>query len=89
MDFMMNILRRSAGALAAASDGNPVISATVVIIFYCMFNVLEAGIEVLVFGSRFEHWLDPLFVAAFIGYACYSVYACAVYNSNKKCNAKG
>ena len=66
-------------SLAQASKGNPVICTLTVMLFYIMFNLLEASIERLIFGERFEHWLDPLFQCGFIGYAGYAVYMCAAW----------
>jgi hypothetical protein len=77
----MHMIYNSAMALARASKGNPVISTATVMLFYVMFNILEAGIEKLIFGERFEHWLDPAFQLAFMAYAAFSVYACAIHNS--------
>jgi hypothetical protein len=70
--------------LARASDGNPILTTATVILFMLLFNVLEANVEKLIFGERFEHWLDPIFISAAIAYSAYAVYACAVFNSNKK-----
>ena len=77
-----NVVYSSAMALAKAANGNPVLSTATVMLFYVMFSVFEAGMERLLFGGRFEHWLDPAFQLAFIGYAAFSVYACAVHNSS-------
>ena len=71
-------------ALAKASNGNPVISTATVMLFFVMFNMLEAGIEKLIFGERFEHWLDPFFMLAFIAYSAYAVWWCAVFNGSKE-----
>lgn len=79
----MNVIQRSALRLAQASDGNPVTSTLVVIMFYVMFNLVEANIEKEIFGSRFEHPLDAVFAVAFMFYAAYAVYWCAVFNSTK------
>lgn len=78
----MTYIYTSAMALASASKGNPVISTVTVMLFYLMFNILEAGIETLLFGDRFEHWLDPAFQLMFMAYAAFSVYACAAHNSD-------
>jgi succinate dehydrogenase/fumarate reductase cytochrome b subunit len=69
--------------LAKSANGNPVITTVVIILFYLFFNILEAIIEKLIFGERFEHWLDPIFVAGFIAYAAYAVMTCAVFNSER------
>lgn len=79
----MNILESSGKMLAASANGNPVISVLVVILFYIMFSTVEASVEKLIFGERFEHWLDLFFQIAFMGYAGYSVVACAVFNSKQ------
>lgn len=80
----MNILERTTYALARASKGNPVISTATVMLFFLMFTLLEALIEKLAFGERFEHWLDPIFVVAFIAYSAYAVLWCGIYNSHKE-----
>jgi hypothetical protein len=80
----VNNIQRITYRLAQACDGSPVSTTVVVMLFYVMFNVLEATIETLIFGERFEHFLDPIFILAFIGYSAYAVYWCAVFNSNKK-----
>lgn len=79
----MDYLRNSVMTLAAASKGNPVISTLVVILFQIGFNLIEATVERLLFGERFEHLLDPVFMVAFISFAAYAVWACAVFNSTK------
>ncbi len=79
----MNRLERYTLALARAANGNPIITTITVMLFYVMFNVLEAGIETLLFGDLLHHWLDPIYQLGFIAYAAYAVYGCAVYNHNK------
>jgi len=68
-------------ALARASKGNPFTSTATVLLFYVMFNLLEGMIERLIFGERFEHWLDPIFISVFISYAAYSVWMCALFQT--------
>jgi uncharacterized membrane protein len=80
----MNIIYRAAYHLAASSGGNPAISTVVVMLFYLMFNTVEAVIEELIWGERFVHWLDPVFMLGFIAFAAYQVYICAVYNAHQK-----
>lgn len=79
----MNRLQSMTLALARASDGNPVLSTATVMLFFVMFNFVEAGIEAAIFGKRFEHFLDPVFALVFMAYAAYAVYWCAVFNSAK------
>lgn len=71
-------IEKSALVLAQASDGNPAIATATVLVFMFTFNALEALLEMLIFGERFEHWLDLFFMAAFIAYQAYVVWACAV-----------
>lgn len=80
----MNKLQKLTLALAKASDGNPIISTATVMLFFVMFNVLEANLEKLIFGQCFEHWLDPFFIMAFIAYSAYAVWWCAVFNGSKE-----
>lgn len=68
---------KSAFAVAQASDKNPIVATLTVMLFYLGFNFLEALVEKLMFGHRFEHWLDPVFILAFLGYAGLTVSACA------------
>lgn len=85
----MNKLQTATLALAKASGGNPVISTATVMLFFVMFTLLEASIERLIFGERFEHWLDPLFIMSFIAYSAYSVWWCAVFNGSKDIEISG
>jgi hypothetical protein len=48
--------------------------------FFSMFNFLEAVIEEVFFGERFVHILDPFFILLFIVYAAYVVWWCACLN---------
>ena len=80
----MNRLQRITYKLAQACDGNPVGTTVIVMLFFVMFSVLEATVEKLIFGERFEHLLDPLFQLAFIAYSAYAVCWCAVFNGLKQ-----
>lgn len=77
-------LKKASIILAASVEGNPIISVIVVGLFYIAFNFFLASIERLIFGERFEHYLDPAFSLIFIGFAGYSVYGCALYNTAKR-----
>jgi hypothetical protein len=79
----MNWFQSATFHLAAASGGNPVLSTITIMLFYICFNLVEAQIERLIFGERFEHMLDPIFGACFIAYAAYAVYYCAIFNGSK------
>lgn len=80
----MNQLQKSATVLAASCEGSPIATTFVVCLFYIMFSVLEATIEMVIWRSRFTHWLDVPFQLVAICYAAYAVYHCAVYNSKKE-----
>ena len=77
----MYILNKSVLVLAKASDGNPIITTIVVYLFFLLFTMAEQCIEKLIFGERFEHWLDPIFIGFFIAYSAYAVYGCALYKT--------
>lgn len=80
---MFNFIEKSAYVLAGSANGSPITTTLVIMLFYIMFNVLEALIEKVIFGEMFVHILDPVFGAMFIGYAGYAVMACALFNSAK------
>lgn len=80
---MMHAIHRSLTRLAIASKGDPVNSTLTVVVFWLMFTVVEAGIERMIFGERFEHFLDPIFAAGFIIYAALGVHYCATFNERK------
>ena len=80
----MLYINNSVMTLAESCKGNPVLSTVVVIMFFLMFDVVLTGIEKLIFGERFEHWIDPIIGVLFIAYAAYGVWACAVFNSTSK-----
>ena len=83
MDNKQLLIERAARTIAESSEGSPIISTMLVMLFYVMFAVLEVSVERLIWGERFEHWLDPVFILAFIGFASYCVAACAKYNADK------
>ena len=79
----MNVLEKSALTLARASDGSPIVSTATIMLFGIMLTLLEAQVETLLFGERFEHWLDVLLMLAGIAYSAYAVWWCALFNSAK------
>jgi hypothetical protein len=80
----MNIAQRSAYRLAESCDGSPVATTVVVMLFFVMAQVVEASCEMVFFGERFAHILDPLMALAFMAYAAYAVYWCAIFNATKR-----
>lgn len=79
----MKCLERMASRIALASDGNPVLASATVFLFWLAFSAIEAIVERLVFGERFEHWLDPIFGLAFMAYAAWCVWVCAEVQVSK------
>lgn len=77
----MNKLQKATTILVASCDGNPILTTFVVCLFFCMFSVLGATVEALIFGSRFTHWIDVPFQLITICYSAYAVFYCAIYNS--------
>jgi len=75
--------------IAVASHGNPVISIIAVFLFWLAFNLVLATVERLLFGERFEHWLDPIFGLAFMAYAGWTVWICAEVQVGKSGNGGG
>lgn len=79
----MNKIQHATYRLAQACDGSPVSSTIVVMLFFVMFNFVEAGVEIALFGKRFEHALDAVFALVFMAYSAYAVYWCAIFNGAK------
>lgn len=80
----VNKFKEAFYVLAGASSGNPVLAVATIMLFYVMFNLLLAQLEKLIFGERFEHFLDPVFALFFIASSAYSVWWCAIYNSEQR-----
>lgn len=80
---MIDWIGNSAYAVGLASKGNPIVGFLTVFLFWLMFSILEAGVEKLIWGARFVHWLDPIFMLAFMAYAGLVVWKCAVINFNQ------
>ncbi len=77
-------IKESAMELAVASEGNPVSTTIVVMLFYLFSYIAYCNIKTLIWGDSATHWIDPFFTFAFIAYAAYCVYACACVNTVKK-----
>lgn len=75
---LFEYVRVSAVAVAQSCDYCPIKSTGLVFIYFLLFSLFEAGIEQLIFGDRFLHWLDPLFSGVFIAYAACTVWVCAL-----------
>jgi len=77
----MNKIQTATWRFAQASDGNPVTTTSVVLLFHVMLNIVEHVLEKLFFGEAFVHIFDLLFSFAAIAYSAYAVHWCAIYNS--------
>jgi ABC-type transport system involved in Fe-S cluster assembly fused permease/ATPase subunit len=79
----MNIIHESAMTIARSAGGNPITATLVVILFVLGIQMIEVIVERLIWGERFEHWLDVVILVASMAYAAYVVYACALHNSGR------
>ncbi|MGP9633742.1 hypothetical protein ACT3R7_11815 [Halomonas sp. AOP43-A1-21] len=78
---MIKPIRLYAYAIAVAAQGQPVSAMITVAMHWLMFTVFEVAIEKLIWGESFQHWLDPIFNACFIGFAGMVVWQCAVFQT--------
>ena len=69
--------------LVKASDGNPVTTTVVVMLFCVMANVAMYVVEKLFFGGPFVHFFDLILMLFGIAYSGYAVYWCAMYQTEK------
>lgn len=65
--------------VSLACKGNPILATLLVFLYYMAFSMIEAMIERLLFGERFEHWIDPFFALTFMMFAGLCSYQCAKY----------
>jgi hypothetical protein len=70
----------SAEILTQAVNGDPIFAVILIMLSYLAFNHLEETVEKLIYGERFTHFLDPIFITAFTAYAVYCVYLCSELN---------
>jgi len=76
---VLNPLQHSCMALAYASEGNPLRAVLTIFCFFLIFTLIEAGIETLVYGKHFLHWLDIFFLLGLFYYGLNVVKACTAY----------
>ena len=76
--MMIKIIRKATVYLAFSCDKNPILTTIMISLAMIVFNMVEGTVETLIFGDRFEHWLDPLFMCIFIAWGAYATYICAV-----------
>ena len=75
---MINIITTATTYLAISCDKIPLFITVMIFLAMLAFTMVEGTIETLIFGDRFEHWLDPLFMCIFIAWGAYAIYICAV-----------
>lgn len=63
------MIDNSARALAYMMKGSPIKIIFFVMLLYWCFNFILAQIEIAIFGERFQHWLDFVFLGFFVYYA--------------------
>lgn len=73
---LSEIIKDSAYVIAKSCDSNPVMTTTLIVLFWFMLNEAEAIVETLLFGDRFTNWLDPIFMTLLIAYSAYVVWVC-------------
>lgn len=76
---MLRALTRLSAWFAVESNGNYMLCFAHVWAYYFIFNLLEAGIEFIIFGERFEHALDYVFAIAFGILLFMCLWACSIY----------
>ena len=77
----MNILNTAAMWIAKAAEGNPIVAIFVTMLFYLMFDCVEASVEMILYGERFPHWGDVLLIGCFMFLSARTVVACAELNA--------
>ena len=67
-------------ALVIACKNDPLRTSGLLFIFYTVFNFLEGMLEELIFGERFLHAFDPIFLLSFMGWGIICVWCCYINN---------
>ena len=81
---MKKLIYRSAKYLCASAKYNPIMALALTWMFYLLFTLAEAQVETLIWGDRFEHWLDPVFFVLLALYQFAVIEVCAIINETKK-----
>ena len=79
--ILMKTIKEITQILVLACGSNPLVVISSIFMFFVAFTFIEAQIERLWFGVRFEHFLDPVFSIIFSVWGIYGVYLCAVMKS--------
>lgn len=77
----MGMFSTLAHTLVNASQGKVLTVLFVIGIGYIVVDKIEAMVERLIWGERFEHLLDLIILAAFCVFAFYSVHLCTLYQT--------
>lgn len=77
----MEFIQKTARVVAAASNGNPVTSTVLIILFVFGIDFLFGVVETLIWGETFKHWLDAVLLAVSIVFAGMTTYECALHNA--------
>jgi hypothetical protein len=73
-------VRKLTKALVIACKNDPLRTSGLLFIFYTVFTFLEGMLEELIFGERFLHALDPIFLLLFMGLGIMCVWGCYINN---------
>lgn len=79
---MLNFITRTAVVLSEATGYRPLHTTVIIFLFYVLFNSAEANVEQLIWGERFAHAFDAIFMAAGILYGVLCVGIC--YRANRE-----
>jgi hypothetical protein len=82
--ILKKLIYRSARYLSASAKYNPVMALSLTWMSYLLFTIAEAQVETLIWGDRFEHWLDPVFLVLLALYQLAVIEVCAIMNETKK-----
>ena len=80
---MSNYIIISALSIADDCRGNYFRAFITLIIYYIFFSAVEIAVEKLIFGYRFEHFLDWWFVGMFSVYGVIVMHCCKFLNRIK------
>lgn len=76
----MNLFQLVSWMIVRACKGDPLKTTLMAFFMYVFVNMIEAVLETLIFGERFEHWGDVVIMLGAFFYSGYLTYLCGVYN---------
>lgn len=80
----MKFLNKLAHSIVYLAKNSILITCIIIFIIYTLFNYVEAQVEILIYGERFEHSLDTVFLSGFILFTVYCIIGCLIEKDNKK-----